>query len=218
VTPSHPDKAVIAELTLATLLVVYGGFALYQLVLLLLLASQSLWLRQLGWRNVGLRRPAAVRRMLFQATAAALLILVAVRVVVIPLAVWLTGVPVDLSALGGPGDAGALLFWLGRAWTLAAFGEEMVFRGYLMQRVIDLVGETRLGWAVALVASSALFGWAHRYQGPAGVVATAVLGAVLGLLYLYGRRNLWTVILCHAIIDTVSLVAIYSNHSSLLFP
>jgi membrane protease YdiL (CAAX protease family) len=125
---------------------------------------------------------------------------------------------VDLDALVQPGDTRALCVWLAQAWTLAAFGEEMVFRGYLMRRVTDLVGDTRLGWAVALVTSSALFGWAHRYLGWAGVIATGTIGSLMGLLYLYARRNLWTVIICHALVDTVALLAIYFDRSSLLFP
>ena len=212
-----PAKAVVAELILVGLLLVYNGFSAFHLVLLLLLASQSLWLRHQGWSDLGLRRPPAIRRMLLQATAASVVILVAVRVVIVPCAVMLAGVPVDLSALGEPGDTRALWRWLGQAWTLAAFGEEMVFRGYLMHRVVDLVGDTRLGWAVALVTSSTLFGLAHRYQGWAGVIATASIGSLLGLLYLYSRRNLWPVIICHALVDTAALLVIYFDHSSWLF-
>lgn len=216
--PRGLDKVVVAELSLAALIVFHGWFTRLQLVLLLLLASQSLWIRHLGWSTLGLRRPGSVRRTLAEAVAAAGLILVVVRFIIGPLAVWITGVPIDLSALGEPGDARALVVWLGQAWTLAAFGEEMVFRGYFMHRVVDVSGNTRWGWAVALVVSSALFGLAHRYQGPAGMIATACIGAVLGLLYVYSRRNLWAVILCHAIVDTIALTAIYLNRASWLFP
>ena len=53
---------------------------------------------------------------------------------------------------------------------------------------------------------------------PAGVVAAGTIGCLLGLLYLYGGRNLWTVIACHALVDTVGLLAIYFGHRSLVFP
>jgi membrane protease YdiL (CAAX protease family) len=39
----------------------------------------------------------------------------------------------------------------------------------------------------------------------------------MALLYL-SVRNLWTVILCHALVDSVALLTIYSGHRSLLFP
>jgi uncharacterized protein len=212
-----PIKGLVAELALVVLLVGYGSFSVYRLILLLLLASQSLWVRRLSWRDVGLRRPTALRYTVLQAIVAASVILAAVRIVIVPCAVWLAGVPVDLSALGEPGDARALWISLGQAWTLAAFGEEMVFRGYLIRRVSDLVGDTPAGRAIALVISSGLFGLAHGYQGWAGVIAAGTIGGLLAMVYFASRRNLWAVILCHALVDTVALSAIYFDRRSWLF-
>jgi uncharacterized protein len=213
-----PRRAVVAELVLAGLLVSSPGFSVLHLVLLLLLASQSLWHHQQGWSALGLRWPQSMRRTLVEAVIASVVILVATRVVIVPLATRLAGAPVDLEILVQPGDARSLRRWLVQAWTLAALGEEMVFRGYIMQRVVDLVGETRIGWSLALVASSAMFGIAHRYQGWAGVIMTAGIGGLLGLLFLSRGRNLWVVVICHAVVDTVGLLAIFLGHKSLLFP
>lgn len=115
------------------------------------------------------------------------------------------------------GNERVLLAGLALAWTLAAFGEEMVFRGYLMSRIAGLAGGTRAGWAAALVVSSACFGWAHGYQGPAGMVATGLIGALLGLLYLR-TRNLWTVIICHGVVDTITMTLVYFDRVEWLFP
>ncbi|MFN2515107.1 MAG: type II CAAX prenyl endopeptidase Rce1 family protein [Pyrinomonadaceae bacterium] len=40
-------------------------------------------------------------------------------------------------------------FWI--VWTLAAFGEELVYRGYLMNRVAELACGSSRAWAVSLV-------------------------------------------------------------------
>ena len=72
---------------------------------------------------------------------------------------------------GSLGDKQALRIWLCQAWTLAAFGEEMVFRGYLIRRVCDLVGDAPAGRAIALIAAG-------------------TIGGVLGLLYFASGRNL----------------------------
>jgi membrane protease YdiL (CAAX protease family) len=112
----------------------------------------------------------------------------------------------------------ALWVWLAQVWTLAAFGEEMVFRGYLMRRVTDVAGDTRTGRVIAVVVSSALFGIAHGYLGWAGVIATGIIGVFMATLYLCCRRNLWTVIVSHGIVDSVALSAMYFGHRSLLFP
>ncbi|HEX2079621.1 MAG TPA: type II CAAX endopeptidase family protein [Longimicrobium sp.] len=212
------EKGLVAELLLAGLLLGYG-FAIPRVVPLLLLASMSLWVRGLGWADLGLRRPRVWSRTVATAVLAALGILLAVRFVIAPLAVWVTGTSIDQSVFEPlRGNLRVLLASLLLAWTLAAFGEEMVFRGYLMRRLTDLVGGTRVGWAVALVVSSAFFGWAHGYQGPAGMVATGLIGASIGLLYLRTGRNLWMAIICHAVVDTVALTLVYLGRTSLLFP
>ena len=215
---ARPAKGLVIELIIVALLITYGWFSVERLILLLLLASQSLWIRGLGWPDVGLRRPPSLRRVLWQASAAALLILVSVRFVIVPVAEWLAGVPVDLSALGESGDTRAFQIWLAQAWTLAAFGEEMVFRGYLIRRLLDLAGDSPGARAAGLVISSILFGLAHGYQGWAGVIATGTIGALLASLYFVASRNLWPVILCHGLVDTVALSLIYADRRSWLFP
>ena len=210
--------AIVAELAVVVLLIVYGGFSAPRLILLLLLASQSLWVRSLGWSDVGLRKPASVPRALLQALAAAAVILAAVRFAIVPAAERLAGMPVDLSALSDAGDARAFRAWLAQAWTLAAFGEEMVFRGYLIRRIMDLAGDSPAGRTAAIVISSGLFGIAHAYQGWAGVIATGAIGVLLAILYSVSRRNLWPVIICHGLVDTVALSAIYFDRLSWLFP
>jgi hypothetical protein len=57
-------KGLIAELALVVLLVVAGPFVVHPLILVLLLASQSLWIRGSSWADVGLRRPTAVHHTL----------------------------------------------------------------------------------------------------------------------------------------------------------
>jgi CAAX protease family protein len=122
----------------------------------------------------------------------------------------LIGRPVNNSRFADlPGNLKVLLRWLALVWTIVAFGEEMVFRGYFMNRITDLAGKTRTGWVLALLGSSAIFGLAHGYQGVAGIISTAEVGLLLGLLYLFSKRNLWANIVCHGVFDSISLIALY---------
>src|SRR5947209_10762791 len=75
-----------AELVLVGLIVRYGSFSPVSLVLLLLLSSQSLWLRGLGWSELGLRRPITVRRTALLAAAVSVALLLAIRIVIVPFA------------------------------------------------------------------------------------------------------------------------------------
>ena len=116
----------------------------------------------------------------------------------------------DVSAFRSVvGDEQRLLFWLATSWTLAAFMEEMVYRGWLLTRLAELTGFSANGWVVAMLVTSALFGAIHLYQGVSGVVATGLSGLVFGWLYLATGRNLWPSILAHGFLDTTGFVMMY---------
>jgi membrane protease YdiL (CAAX protease family) len=179
-------------------------------VFLLAFASLSLWLRGLSWRDVGLRRSKAWWKVALQAVLAALLIAVVVNLVTAPFVHRLVSSSANNSRFDNVrGNFVALLGWLAVAWTFAAFGEEVIFRGYLMNRIADLVGRTPTGWIISLFGSSLIFGLGHGYQGLAGIINTATIGVLLGILYLITKRNLWVNIICHGVIDSISLITLY---------
>jgi membrane protease YdiL (CAAX protease family) len=107
------------------------------------------------------------------------------------------------------GNPVELLFWLAISWTLAAFMEEMVFRGWLTARVAELTAPSTASWAIAIVATSVMFGVAHLYQGLSGVLATGISGLLFGVAYLASGRNLWCAIIAHGLTDTIGFVMIY---------
>lgn len=184
-------------------------------VILLTFTSLSLWLRGLTWRDAGLRRSKAWWKIAIQAVLATLLIAIAVNLIAAPLVARLVGKPVNNSRFDViRGNLPALLGWLFGAWLLAAFGEEMIFRGYLMNRIADLVGRTRTGWVVSLLGSSLIFGVGHSYQGLAGIIDTAAIGLLLGILYLVNKRSLWVNIICHGLFDTISLISLYFSRAA----
>lgn len=188
------------------------GWLPFPILLLFVMAWISLRLRHLRWRDVGLRRP---DRWL-PTIGLALLVGIGYQVldilIISPLLQHLTGEPVDLSLFSNlHGNLILLLFALAISWTEAAFIEEMFFRGYLFNRITDLVGRERLGIIVALISTSVLFGIAHAYQGISGMVDTFLAGMVLGLFYLYARRNLWLPILTHGVINTLGFLLIFLN-------
>jgi membrane protease YdiL (CAAX protease family) len=179
-------------------------------LLLLAFTSLSLWLRGLSWLDVGLRRSRAWWKVALQAVLVALLIAIVVNLVTAPFVDRLASGSANNSRFNNiRGNFVALLGWLSVVWTLAAFGEEMIFRGYLINRIADLVGRTRMGWIISLFGSSLIFGLGHGYQGLAGIINTATIGLLLGTLYLVDKRNLWVNIICHGVIDSISLITLY---------
>ncbi len=81
---------------------------------------------------------------------------------------------------------------------LAGFGEEVVFRGFLLAVLTPALGDP---WT-ALLASSLAFGVLHVYQGPFGVLRTAMLGGLLGASVIL-EGTLWPAVLVHALVDLV---------------
>ena len=94
-------------------------------------------------------------------------------------------------------------------WTFAAFGEEIAYRGYLLNRGADALGGTSAAFWFAAVASAVLFGYGHFYKGPAGVIDSGVAGLILAAAYLLTGRNLWTCVLAHGFIDTFAVAWLY---------
>jgi hypothetical protein len=101
------------------------------------------------------------------------------------------------------------LLALAGAWTLAAFGEEMVYRGYLMNRVADLLNRSRNAWIVSLILVHVGFGLAHAYQGITGILDEGLSGLLLGVAYLGTKRNLAVPIIAHGIGDSIDFLLIF---------
>jgi membrane protease YdiL (CAAX protease family) len=87
-----------------------------------------------------------------------------------------------------------LAWWMALSLS-AGFGEEFVFRGYLIWLFRPFIGL----WGAAAL-SVVMFALAHAYQGVKGIVATGVVGALLTLVVLV-IGSLWPAIALHALID-----------------
>ncbi|WP_120077554.1 type II CAAX prenyl endopeptidase Rce1 family protein [Aurantiacibacter odishensis] len=96
------------------------------------------------------------------------------------------------------------------AWFAAGFGEEVLYRGFLMDRLERVAGLRGRPWAV-LVIQALLFGLPHAYQGLGGMLVTATVGFWLGYIRNRCGGNLWAAIIAHAAVDTVSMSLAYAD-------
>ncbi len=215
-TSNHgPLRAAIEVLIVAG---VYGGIYFYSDLALrgpaAIAASVAaitvlLRLRNESWTTLGLRLPRSISSILLGlALVIATYAAVAASVVLAtPLIEEWFGVkaqaPLEIDTLS------RYLTLMAIAWTTAAIGEEMLFRGFLLNRLAETLRSGPFGWALAVIAQSILFGVAHAYQGTYGVFITGIVAFVFGVAYLIGRRNLLPLIFAHGLIDTVSLTALY---------
>jgi len=81
----------------------------------------------------------------------------------------------------------------------AGICEEFLYRGFVFGALTHLSIPM---WAVLLI-SSVLFGLAHAYQGPGGMLGTLILGTVFGLARIL-YDSLVPVVFWHAAVDIVA--------------
>lgn len=173
------------------------------------LAALSLVARRRSPRSLGFHRVAHPWRLVGgMAVFAGCWTLVNVALL-IPLTNHLSGAHQDVSAFADlEGDVGLLALYVSASWVLAAFFEEVAFRGYLLTRLTDVLGPGRLQQVLGVLASSVLFGLLHTEQGVVGVTVAALAGAVFCVLrYRYG--TLWAPILAHGFDDTIGFTWFY---------
>ena len=177
---------------------------------LLILGWISLRVRGLHWRDVGMRIYRTWGWTIALGIACGAGIEALELFVTQPLLVRLTHHWPDLSEFRAlQGNLKLLPVALFFTWTIAAFGEEMVFRGYLMNRVADVFGRTRRAWLVSLIVVNIVFGYAHIYQGATGVIENAIDGLILGWIYLRCDRRLSVPIIAHGMTDTIDFLLIF---------
>lgn len=165
-----------------------------------------------GWSDVGMRRPKNWITTIGIGIGVALFLQALAFFVLVP-TMQRFGVQLpDMSRFESiHGNIPMLLMWLVVAWTTAGFGEEIIWRGFVMSRVARVLGDGKAAWVFSLILVSVLFGLLHLYQGTVGVVLTGVAGLVFGILYLASGRNLWAPIIAHGTTDTLAFLFIYTG-------
>jgi membrane protease YdiL (CAAX protease family) len=180
--------------------------------ILFLLGLLSMRLRDGRWSAIGFRRPQSWRKLVLIALAAAALRIALGDFVIDELASRFWPEPVAPAGVDElTGNWRLALLYLGVVWTFAAFGEEIAYRGYLMQRAADVGGRTTAAWWIGVIVTAILFGYGHYYKGPAGILDSGIAGVILGAAFLLSGRNLWACVLAHGFIDTFGIFVIYNG-------
>jgi gamma-glutamylcyclotransferase len=157
---------------------------------LLVLASLSLWIRDRSWTDAGLRADPG-----WAGLAAAGLVVGAASQLVISIA---AGGPVQEQAVAQAGLTAASMVLL--LQVAAAFASEMVFRGFLIERLEQVASKD-----AAIAISAIAFAWIAG----GGVLAfggALVAGLGYALLYIAGGRTLVLPIAVHIGFEATAIV------------
>jgi len=198
----------IVELLIAGTLIVLDLFI--PTIIILGIIAVSLLIRKEKLQTLGFRKNISWLNMMMTILVLVVIWTLLHLSVFMPVLNHLTGTTQDLSAFENlKGNFNQLLFFLLLTWTLAAFGEEIVYRGYLQKRILDLFGDTRTGIILAVGISSLLFGLAHTEQGTIGVILTFLDAIFFSLIKIHYDNNLWAAIFAHGTSNTIGLVGFF---------
>ena len=102
------------------------------------------------------------------------------------------------------------------AWVLGGILEELAFRGIVLRSIGLWLGDwLGVPLAAACAVGLAAFGAGviHLYQGSRAVAIIVQLSVLFGVLFVISGYNLWAVILCHGLYDTVAFIR-FANKKS----
>jgi membrane protease YdiL (CAAX protease family) len=203
---------------IAAFLIIAATAALFTPAAALLILLWA-WVSRTPLRSLGLYRP----RSWLVAIGAGITLGIAEKLIMKALIMPLLGAaPTNPHFSYLAGNPRAALSFAVYAIAGAGFAEELVFRGYLLERLEKLLGTLAWKQTISIVASTLIFASLHYQQGLAGIENAAILGFVAALIYVRFGRNLWLLVAMHATFDLSALYLIYfrleSSVAHLIFP
>ncbi|MDG4950745.1 CPBP family intramembrane metalloprotease [Weeksellaceae bacterium KMM 9724] len=150
------------------------------------------------------------KNLLVHAPLVALGLFIFYVIAVVPGIEMLTGVPIDYSSMSQlEGNLEVTIVWLLIVWATAGFGEEIIFRGYLMQQFIKFFGDSKLSLAINILLICSFFGYMHMQQGITGQLVVMIIGALLSIIFYLRKYDLWFLIMIHGFFNTLGILSFY---------
>jgi membrane protease YdiL (CAAX protease family) len=194
----------------------FGPVGIITIVVILLIGNLAgaalvlIWAAASGtpWRDLGFVRPRHGAIDLAIAFVGGVLFKILMKALVMPL-LGFGAINSTYHYLAGD-TAGLRLMLL---WVIVGggFGEELIWRGFLFERLGAFLGPRANAKVIIVVVTSLLFALAHYWdQGLPGAVQATMTGLVFGATYAR-IRTIWPVMVAHAAFDVAAVLMIYWN-------
>ena len=184
-------------------------------ILMLIYVWMGLKLRGESWKDFGLTLNSISWRSSLKVFLLSLLVFVLAMVGFIVGSIIManiTGIPEGANMAGYDymkDNIGMLLLTLAGVYIVSSIGEEVIYRGFLINRISQIGANSNMARNIAVILSAIIFGLVHFAWGPMGIVQTGFMGLVLGICYIKLKKRLWILILAHAYMDTILMVQMY---------
>jgi len=158
-----------------------------------------------GWRDLGLRWPESWPKTFGLTLLAMAFFLVCTQLMVLVADLFFEDIGTSDRFSHIEGNLPAYLLIMVLVWTHGSFFEELLFRAFIINHASAALGGGLRSDIVALIISSAFFGYRHAYyQGWHGALVTGAAGFAFGVFYLwFGRRNVMPLIFAHGAFNTL---------------
>jgi CAAX protease family protein len=125
--------------------------------------------------------------------------------------------PPTLNAFGSlQQSTGKLIAGIATAWLLGGVLEELVARGIVLNSVqawLSMSLNEPIAIILAVIIAALGGGLMHLYQGPRAALIISQLSVLFGILFVISGYNLWAVILCHGLYDTIAFIRFATKKS-----
>jgi len=204
---------VVAVIIVGLLLSIFAG----QLGTLLfyVVVFITLWAKRWDWKYFGFTKPnwpkTIIKALLFT-----IIIFILNDFFLQPLIELFFG-RIDLTKVSGiEGDLVNFMIYIFLGWALGGFCEEIIYRGYVLKRMAIVLGDTNKAWLLSAVMASIVFGFAHSWQGHSGIIVTAVIALLFGLIFTINKNNLAVLVLTHGFYNMIEITLVYMGKARMI--
>jgi membrane protease YdiL (CAAX protease family) len=161
------------------------------------------------WQDLGLVIPENMGQTIMTSILMAIILVLTSYFLFIPTLEFLTGVPHNLGIFSQlKGNTQLLFTSIALGWIIGGFTEELIFRGFFISKITNLI-PGKMGAVIAVLITSIIFGYLHKYQGVTGQLFIGIIGTILGGIYLINKKRLVLNIFIHGFVNTISMLMLY---------
>lgn len=178
----------------------------------LIIAIWRMKVRNITWKDLGLRKPDSILKTIFVTIG----ILIAIPVFIIVFQQIKDLLPLSLAPDTSSQDAVTKFGSLKNNWAhfftiipfilLQSTLEELLDRGFLINWFERVFSKSSFTTAIAVLLQALIFGFRHSYDLSERSITVGIIGLIMGIAYVKFGRNLWPLILAHCLLNTMSML------------
>jgi CAAX protease family protein len=178
----------------------------------LVVATWRMRVRNISWKDLGLRKPENIKKTLLVSIG----ILIATVLSIVLFNIIKDSLPFLTEQEVSGGNSSSKFGNLKGNWLLfftimpmvliESFLEELLDRGFLINWFEKLFSQTSVATILAVLLQAAIFGFRHSYDLSERSITVGLIGLVMGIAYVKFGRNLWSLIIAHCLLNTMSMI------------